>query len=117
MVGGIGASSRLVGAPFSFIGGALSEPRGGEGGGERGSAHSKLPPNRRSLFVRISGLINSRLSADSVAGNPYAATGVTLLLCSVGGWGVWRLWNGRWRSGGLLVMVMLIGGPALFALP
>jgi hypothetical protein len=106
-----------ISAALSMISGAPRESRRSDSGGEGGGAHSKLPPNRRSLFVRISGLIDRRLSADTVTGNGYAATGVTLFLCLFGGWGVWRLWNGRWLTGGLLVAVLLIGGPTLFALP
>ena len=83
----------------------------------RGSyAHSKLPVNQRSFFVRVSGLIDSRLSCNTVTGNPWLAVGVALLLCAAGALGVWRLSSERYVSGLLLLAVLVFGSPALFML-
>ncbi|MDH7640303.1 hypothetical protein [Sphingomonas oryzagri] len=108
---------RNVGTSFGVVGSAPRENGCCDGGGESKQSHSELRPEQRSPFVRISGLIDRRLGSDTVAGNPWLATGVTWLFCLLGGWGVWRLWNHRWLTGAALVAVMLIGPLALFSVP
>lgn len=103
--------------PLSMMDGNASIDSSSDGCEEGSYAHSKLPINQRSLFVRIAGLIDSRLSCDTVTGNFWLATGVTWLFCLIGGFGVWRAWNGKFMSGIFLMLVPLICGPALFMLP
>ena len=70
------AHPRPVRMPRLGIGGlSMSRSLPSESGSKNGcdgspGAHSKLPVSKRSLFVRISGLIDSRLSCDTVTGKP-----------------------------------------------
>jgi len=112
----IGRDSSVSGTP-SMMSGSPSKKSGDRGCDEGSYGHSKLQIDQRSLFVRISGLIDSRLGCDTVTGSFWLAIGVTWLLCAIGVWGIWRLLNGRWISGALLLAILIVGGPALFMLP
>jgi hypothetical protein len=113
----VGAILCGVSGPLSVVSCAPSENSSHHSSGESQGTHSELPSNRRSLFVRISGLIDSRLSRDTVAGNPYLATGIAILFGLLGAFGVWRLWQRRWLSGACLVLLLLLGPPMLFSIP
>ncbi len=113
---GVATGFRLIGAPLVVVRRTPSPDSGGDGCNEGPYAHSKLPVNQRSFFVRVSGLIDSRLSCNTVTGNPWLAVGVALLLCAAGALGVWRLSSERYVSGLLLLAVLVFGSPALFML-
>ncbi len=102
-------------ASFGMPGGQPSEYRGRHSSGQGEGAHSELPPDRRSLFVRVSGLVDGRLSRDSVTGEPWLACAVAMLIGLAGSWGIWRLWSGRWLSGTLLVGALLVLPPVVFS--
>ena len=108
---------RLVRTPLGVEGRAPREESRDDGCDGSSGAHSELPPNQRSLFVRISGLIDRRLSCDTVAGNPFFAVGIALLLQLIAAWGVWRIYRGYYATGAFCVCALLFGGPALFMLP